>query len=271
MMLSVQGLHAQYGKIKILHDVSLEIGEGEIVALIGANGAGKTTFLKVVSGLVRATQGEVIFMGRRIENLLPEKIARSGISHVPEGRKVFANSTVLTNLEMGAFHRKDKVEIKKDIEKYFEMFPVLGERRNQRAGTLSGGEQQMLVIARGLMARPKLLLLDEPSMGLAPFLVNDIFKIIKKLHQDNISILLVEQNVKKALRITQRAYVMELGRIPYHGTSEQLLNSDEVRKTYLGEVYSPTQEPACETLHSPIQKDLVSAGSGAHQMRKEGR
>jgi branched-chain amino acid transport system ATP-binding protein len=235
MMLSVQGLHAQYGKIKILHNVSLEMEEGEIVALIGANGAGKTTFLKVLSGLVRATQGTVTFKGRRIENRLPEKIAREGIAHVPEGRKVFANSTVLTNLEMGAFHRSDKAGIRRDIEKYFEMFPVLGERCNQRAGTLSGGEQQMLVIARGLMARPKLLLLDEPSMGLAPFLVNEIFKTIIKLHQESIAILLVEQNVKKALRITQRAYVMELGRIPYQGPSAQLLNSDDVRKAYLGE------------------------------------
>jgi branched-chain amino acid transport system ATP-binding protein len=235
MMLSVQGLCAQYGKIKILHDISLEVKKGEIVALIGANGAGKTTFLKVVSGLVRATQGEISFDGSRIENHLPEKIAGYGISHVPEGRKVFAKSTVLTNLEMGAFHRSDQSEIKKDIEKYFQMFPVLSERRNQLAGTLSGGEQQMLVIARGLMARPKLLLLDEPSMGLAPFLVNEIFKIIKGLHQEKISILLVEQNVKKALMITQRAYIMELGRIAYNGLSENLMNSDEIRKTYLGE------------------------------------
>jgi len=237
-MLSVQGLHARYGKINVLHDVSLEVARGEIVALIGANGAGKTTFLKVISGLVRATRGEVTFDGRRIENHLPEKISGYGISHVPEGRKVFAKSTVLTNLEMGAFRRRDKADIRKDIEKYFQMFTVLADRRNQLAGTLSGGEQQMLVIARGLMARPKLLLLDEPSMGLAPFLVNEIFKIIKGLHQENISILLVEQNVKKALRITQRAYVMELGRIAYSGLSEKLLNSDEIRKTYLGETES---------------------------------
>jgi branched-chain amino acid transport system ATP-binding protein len=245
MMLSVQGLHAQYGKIKILHDVSLEVKKGEIVSLIGANGAGKTTFLKVLSGLVRATQGEVSFDGRRIENHLPEKISGYGISHVPEGRKVFAKSTVITNLEMGAFNRKDQSEIKKDIEKYFQMFPVLAERRNQLAGTLSGGEQQMLVIARGLMARPKLLLLDEPSMGLAPFLVNEIFKTIKSLHQENISILLVEQNVKKALKITQRAYIMELGKIAYGGLSEHLLHSDEIRKTYLGET-----DPINKAAHS---------------------
>lgn len=247
-MLSVQGLYAQYGKIKILHDVSLEIKKGEIISLIGANGAGKTTFLKVISGLVRATQGEVTFDGRRIENHLPEKISGYGISHVPEGRKVFAKSTVITNLEMGAFNRRDQSEIKNDIEKYFQMFPVLAERRNQLAGTLSGGEQQMLVIARGLMARPKLLLLDEPSMGLAPFLVNEIFKTIKSLHQENISILLVEQNVKKALKITQRAYIMELGKIAYGGLSEHLLHSDEIRKTYLGET-----DPINKAAHSSSQ------------------
>jgi len=234
-MFTVEGLHAQYGKIKVLHDVSLEVKEGEIVALLGANGAGKSTFLKTVSGLVRATKGTVVFMGKRIENLAPEKIAKAGISHVPEGRKVFSLATVMTNLEMGAFNRRDKTEIKTDIEKYLGVFPVLGTRRTQRAGTLSGGEQQMLAIARGLMARPKFLLLDEPSMGLAPFLVNEIFKIIKELHRENISILLVEQNVKKALKITQRAYVMELGKIPYQGTSEELLRSDVVRKSYLGE------------------------------------
>ncbi len=234
-MFTVEGLHAQYGKIKVLHDVSLEVREGEIVALLGANGAGKSTFLKTVSGLVRATKGTVVFMGKRVENLAPEKIAKAGISHVPEGRKVFSLATVMTNLEMGAFMRTNKTEIKKDMEKYLGVFPVLGSRRTQRAGTLSGGEQQMLAIARGLMARPKFLLLDEPSMGLAPFLVNEIFKIIKELHRENISILLVEQNVKKALKITQRAYVMELGRIPYQGTSEELLRSDVVRKSYLGE------------------------------------
>jgi branched-chain amino acid transport system ATP-binding protein len=235
MMFTVEGLHAQYGKTRVLHDVSLGVEEGESVALIGANGAGKSTFLKTISGLVCATQGTVVFMGRRIENLAPEKIVQAGISQVPEGRKVFSKATVMTNLEMGAFNRTDKAEIKKDIEKYLSMFPVLGDRRGQWAGTLSGGEQQMLAIARGLMARPRFLLLDEPSMGLAPFLVNEIFKIIKELHRGNISILLVEQNVKKALKITQRAYVMELGKIIYQGTSEELLKSDVIRKSYLGE------------------------------------
>ena len=234
-MLSVQGLCAQYGKIKVLHEVSLKVNKGEIVALIGANGAGKTTFLKAISGLVRTTRGEIKFDGRRIENHLPEKISALGIAHVPEGRKVFAKSTVLTNLEMGAFRRHDTAEVKKDIDKFFQMFPVLADRRNQLAGTLSGGEQQMLVIARGLMARPRLLLLDEPSMGLAPFLVNEIFKTIQRLHQESISILLVEQNVRKALKITERAYIMELGRIAYSDLSEKLLISNEIRKTYLGE------------------------------------
>lgn len=234
-MLKVEGIHAQYGKTKVLHDVSMEVNEGEIVALIGANGAGKTTLLNTISGLVRATKGSITFMGRRIANLQPEEIVGMGISQVPEGRNVFSKATVYVNLEMGAFTRKDKPEIKKDIKKYLELFPILGERQNQRAGTLSGGEQQMLAIARGLMARPKLMLFDEPSMGLAPFLVNEVFKIIRELHQDGMSIFLVEQNVKKALVTTQRAYVMELGKVPYEGTSEEMLNSDQIRKSYLGE------------------------------------
>lgn len=234
-MLKIDGIHAQYGKIKVLHDVSLTVGSGEIVGLLGANGAGKTTLLKAISNLVRPTDGTIDFMGRSIRNVSAERIVKAGLSHVPEGRKIFSQATVLTNLEMGAFTRTDKTAIRRDIERYFDLFPILGERSNQLAGTLSGGEQQMLAIARGLMSRPKLLLLDEPSMGLAPFLVNDIFKIIKSLHQKGISILLVEQNVKKALKATQRAYVMELGRIPYHGKSAELLKSDQIRKSYLGE------------------------------------
>jgi len=234
-MLKVNSLHAQYGKIKALFGIDLEIKSGEIVALIGANGAGKTTFLKAVSGLVKASQGSIQFMGRHIENQKAEKIVNLGISHVPEGRMVFTQRTVKTNLQMGAFGRKDKDGVRQDMEKYYEMFPILAERRNQRAGTLSGGEQQMLAIARALMKRPKLLLLDEPSMGLAPFLVNRIFQTIKILNGEGLSILLVEQNVKKALNITQRAYVIELGKIVHHGRSEDLLCSEEVRKSYLGE------------------------------------
>ncbi|MGD9974487.1 MAG: ABC transporter ATP-binding protein [Desulfatirhabdiaceae bacterium] len=234
-MLKVDGIYTQYGKIKVLNNVSFEISAGEIIALIGANGAGKSTFLKTVSGLIRPTQGRVTFMDRDIQGVAPEKIVSAGIAHVPEGRHVFARQTVQTNLEIGAFIRSDTAEIKKDIERYYDIFPILGERRNQPAGTLSGGEQQMLAIARGLMARPRLLLLDEPSMGLAPFLVNEIFRIVGQLHEQGIAIVLVEQNVKKALKITQRAYVMELGQILYHGKSSDLIEDDRVRKSYLGE------------------------------------
>ncbi len=234
-MLKVEGIHTQYGKIKVLKDVSFEISPGEIVALIGTNGAGKSTFLKTISGLVRPTQGRITFMNQDINGIAPEKIVHAGIAHVPEGRHVFARQTVMTNLQVGAFIRKDADEINKDIERYFKIFPILGERRNQPAGTLSGGEQQMLAIARGLMARPRLLLLDEPSMGLAPFLVNEIFRIIGQLHDQGIAIVLVEQNVKKALKITRRAYVMELGKILYHGDSKDLMADDRVRKCYLGE------------------------------------
>ena len=233
-MLKVEGIHTQYGKIKMLSDVSFEINPGEIVALIGTNGAGKSTFLKTISGLVRPTQGRITFMNQDIQGLAPEKIVHAGIAHVPEGRHVFARQTVMTNLEIGAFIRKDADEIQKDIEQYFKIFPILGERRNQLAGTLSGGEQQMLAIARGLMARPRLLLLDEPSMGLAPFLVNEIFRIIGRLHERGIAIVLVEQKVKKALKITRRTYVMELGKILYHGDSKDLIADDRVRKCYLG-------------------------------------
>ena len=234
-MLKVEGIHTQYGKIKMLSDVSFEINPGEIVALIGTNGAGKSTFLKTISGLVRPTQGRITFMNQDIQGLAPEKIVHAGIAHVPEGRHVFARQTVMTNLEIGAFIRKDADEIQKDIEQYFKIFPILGERRNQLAGTLSGGEQQMLAIARGLMARPRLLLLDEPSMGLAPFLVNEIFRIIGRLHERGIAIVLVEQKVKKALKITRRTYVMELGKILYHGDSKDLIADDRIRKCYLGE------------------------------------
>ena len=233
-MFTVEGLHAQYGKIRVLHDVSLEVKEGEIVALLGANGAGKSTFLKTVSGLVRATKGTVVFMGKRIENLAPEKIAKAGLSHVPEGRKVFSQATVMTNLEMGAFNRTDKTEIKKDMEKYLGVFPVLGTRRTQRAGTLSGGEQQMLAIARGLMARPKFLLLDEPSMGLAPVLVELIFDIIKKLNDEGTTILLVEQNAQMALSIAHRGYVLQTGQIVLTDTAEKLKKNEMVQKSYLG-------------------------------------
>ena len=235
-MLTINSLESGYGKIKALFGIDLEIKKGEIVALIGANGAGKTTFLKTVSGLIPATGGTMSFEGQSLNRLPPEKIVNLGISHVPEGRMVFTQRTVETNLQIGAFGRKDKKEIRRDMEKYYEMFPILAERRNQKAGTLSGGEQQMLAIARGLMKRPKLLFLDEPSMGLAPVLVNQIFKTIRELNKTGLSILLVEQNVKKALKITQRAYVIELGKIVHQGNSCDLLDSEQIRKSYLGEV-----------------------------------
>ena len=235
-MLTINSLESGYGKIKALFGIDLEIKQGEIVALIGANGAGKTTFLKTVSGLIQATGGTMSFEGQSLNRLPPEKIVNLGISHVPEGRMVFTQRTVETNLQIGAFGRKDKKEIRRDMEKYYEMFPILAERRNQKAGTLSGGEQQMLAIARGLMKRPKLLFLDEPSMGLAPVLVNRIFETIRELNKTGLSILLVEQNVKKALKITQRAYVIELGKIVHQGNSCDLLDSEQIRKSYLGEV-----------------------------------
>ena len=215
--------------------MSVEVSEGEIVALIGANGAGKTTLLKVISGLLGSTNGTITFLGQRIDKIAPEEIVKLGIAQVPEGRRVFPDSTVLTNLEMGAYIRKDTKEVKKDIEKYFDIFPILFERRNMPASLLSGGEQQMLVIARALMSKPKLVLLDEPSMGLAPQLVNEIFKIIKNLNSEGISIFLVEQDVKKSLKIAQRGYVLETGKVSLQGLSQELLESDDIRKVYLGE------------------------------------
>lgn len=215
--------------------MSVEVSEGEIVALVGANGAGKTTLLKVISGLLGSTNGTITFLGQRIDKIAPEEIVKLGIAQVPEGRRVFPDSTVLTNLEMGAYIRKDTKEVKKDIEKYFDIFPILFERRNMPASLLSGGEQQMLVIARALMSKPKLVLLDEPSMGLAPQLVNEIFKIIKNLNSEGISIFLVEQDVKKSLKIAQRGYVLETGKVSLQGLSQELLESDDIRKVYLGE------------------------------------
>lgn len=234
-MLEVKDLRSGYGKINVLQDVTLRVDAGEMLAVIGANGAGKTTLLKTISGVIKATGGEIRFENRDITRMVPEKIVAAGIAHVPEGRRVFAKATVATNLEMGAFLRKDKIGIKQDMEKFYQLFPILGDRQNQLAGTLSGGEQQMLAIARGLMARPRLLLLDEPSMGLAPVLVNEIMRVILQLYQEGIAILLVEQNVKKALTVTQRACVMELGKIVLEGRSCELLHSDQIRKCYLGE------------------------------------
>ncbi|MEA2021177.1 MAG: ABC transporter ATP-binding protein [Candidatus Caldatribacteriota bacterium] len=231
----MKNISAGYGNIQVLHDVSIEVREGEIVTLVGANGAGKSTLLKVISGLIGSNNGTITFLGKRIDKMAPEEIVKLGMAQVPEGRRVFPDSTVLTNLEMGAYIRKDTKEIKKDIDKYFEIFPILFERRNMPASLLSGGEQQMLVMVRALMSKPKLVLLDEPSMGLAPKLVDEVFKIIKNLNSEGISIFLVEQNVKKSLKIAQRGYVLETGKVSLQGLSQELLESDEIRKVYLGE------------------------------------
>ena len=235
-MLEIKDLVTGYGYIEVLHGISIHIAESEIVALVGANGAGKTTLLKTISGLLRTTSGTISFFDEKLNKLSPDKIVKLGIAHVQEGRNVFPNSTVSVNLQMGGYVRKNSKEVYKSIDKYFEMFPILFKRRNIRASLLSGGEQQMLVIARALMSQPKLLLLDEPSMGLAPNLVNEVFKIIEGIHSEGMAIFLVEQNVKKALQIAERGYVIETGTIALEGSSEDLLVSDEIRKAYLGVV-----------------------------------
>lgn len=233
-MLSIEDINVYYGNIHALKGVSLNINEGEIVTLIGANGAGKSTLLKTVSGLLKPKQGDIIFEGQSIVGKAAQAIVKQGISHVPEGRRVFANMTVEENLELGAFLRKDKVGIKKDMESVFERFPRLLERCKQLSGTLSGGEQQMLAMGRALMARPRLLLLDEPSMGLAPLLVKTIFKIIEDINKSGTTILLVEQNANMALSIANRAYVIETGRVVISGTAEELNSSEQVKQAYLG-------------------------------------
>lgn len=234
MMLKAENLEVYYGNIHALHEVSFEVKEGEIVTLIGANGAGKTSVLHAVSGLIPIRSGSVSFLGQDLTLLAPDKIVQLGLGQVPEGRRIFANLTVKENLEMGAFTRKDPKGIKADYQQVFTRFPRLKERLNQVAGTLSGGEQQMLAIARSLMSRPKLLLMDEPSMGLAPLLVQEIFAIIKEINATGTTILLVEQNAQLALSIADRAYVLETGRVVLQGDAQELANSEEVRKAYLG-------------------------------------
>ncbi|NMC32376.1 MAG: ABC transporter ATP-binding protein [Veillonellaceae bacterium] len=233
-MLKVENINVYYGAIHALKGISVEVNEGEIVTLIGANGAGKSTILRTISGLLRAKTGDILFKDQSIAGMAAEDIVRHGISQVPEGRRIFANMTVSENLEMGAYIRSDKGGIRKDIDKVFERFPRLGERRTQIAGTLSGGEQQMLAIGRGLMSQPKLMLLDEPSMGLAPLLVKEIFSIIKEINAGGTTILLVEQNAHMALSIAHKAYVLETGRITLSGTAKELAESEAVRKAYLG-------------------------------------
>lgn len=233
-MLKIEDVHVYYGNIHALKGVSMDIQQGEIVTLIGANGAGKTTLLKTISGLLKPKSGKIECEGQSISGKKAQAIVKMGISHVPEGRRIFANMSVQENLELGAFLRKDKEGIRKDYEKVFQLFPRLKERRKQQAGTLSGGEQQMLAIGRALMARPKLLLLDEPSMGLAPLLVKTIFQIIQEINETGTTILLVEQNANMALSVADSAYVIETGRVVLSGTPDKLIESDQIKHAYLG-------------------------------------
>ena len=233
-MLKASNLHVYYGAIHAIKDVSFHVDKGEIVTLIGANGAGKSTILNTISGLLRPRVGSVEFMDKNITGMAPHKIVRSHLVQVPEGRKIFAEMTVQENLEIGAYAISDKAKCDRTMEKIYGHFPRLKERRKQLAGTLSGGEQQMLAMGRALMSRPKLLMLDEPSMGLAPLLVEQIFDIIRQLHADGTTILLVEQNAQAALAVADRGYVLETGRIVTEGTGTALLESDTIRKAYLG-------------------------------------
>ncbi|MGB9055765.1 MAG: ABC transporter ATP-binding protein [Pseudolabrys sp.] len=232
--LSIRGLRSGYGKIEVLHDVTLDVARGQIVTLIGANGAGKTTLLKTISGLLRPSAGSITFEGKSIVRRPPHKIVELGISHVPEGRAILKRMTVIDNLRMGAYVRTDS-EIAEDIETALARFPLLSERRLQIAGTLSGGEQQMLAIGRALVARPRLLLFDEPSLGLAPKIVSQIFLTLRELKNEGKTVLLVEQNARQALRVADHGYVLERGRIIYSGSGEELLNMPEVQRTYLGQ------------------------------------
>ena len=233
-MLKIENLHIKYGAIHAVKGIDIEVNEGEIVTLIGANGAGKTSILKALSGLVKPSEGTITYDGKVLNKKSAQDIMKAGISHVPEGRRIFADMTVLENLELGAYQRKDKEGIKKDLEAIYERFPILKDRSKQAAGTLSGGEQQMLAMGRALMANPKILLLDEPSMGLAPILVKEIFSIIKDINAKGTTILLVEQNARMALSVATRAYVMETGKIVMSGTGQELADSEELQKAYLG-------------------------------------
>lgn len=233
-MLKVENLNVHYGKIHAIKGIDFEVNDGEIVTLIGANGAGKSTTLKTLSGILRPTSGTMVFNDVDLTKTKAHKIPELGIVQVPEGRQVFADMTVLENLMMGAYIRNDKKEIEEDLEKIFDYFPRLKERIHQSAGTLSGGEQQMLAMGRAMMTRPKLMLLDEPSMGLAPILVDEIFNMIRTINEGGTTILLVEQNANKALQIADRAYVLETGNIKLSGDAKDLMNNDEVRSAYLG-------------------------------------
>ena len=233
-LLEVEGLVARYGRVTALHDVSLAVDEGEVVTLIGANGAGKTTTLRAISGLLRPAAGTIRFGGRVLAGLAASAIVRAGIGHAPEGRRVFPRMTVRENLELGAYTRRSEAEIAADTERVLTVFPRLRERYAQKAGTMSGGEQQMLAIGRALMSRPRLLLLDEPSLGLAPMLVQTIFAVIREISASGTTILLIEQNARQALAVADRGYVLEVGRIAYSGSAQDLQASDAVRAAYLG-------------------------------------
>ncbi|MBT2688815.1 ABC transporter ATP-binding protein [Bacillus sp. ISL-47] len=232
-MLKVNGISAFYGKIQVLKNIGLEVEEGSIVTILGANGAGKTTTMKTISGLLKPQQGSIEFQGEEVKGLRPDQLLRKGIALVPEGRQILSGMTVLENLEMGAYHRKDN-EIDRDIKNVMARFPILEERQKQLGGTLSGGQQQMLAIARAILSKPKLLLLDEPSMGLAPLIVADIFKIIKEINEAGTTVLLVEQNARQALRISDYGYVLETGKIVAEGSSQELLNDPRIMEAYLG-------------------------------------
>lgn len=233
-MLKVENLSVHYGMIQAVRDVSFEVNEGEVVSLIGANGAGKTSILRTISGLVRPSAAKIEFLGQEIQKVPAQKIVAAGLSQVPEGRHVFPGLTVMENLEMGAFLKKDREENQANLKKVFSRFPRLEERKNQDAATLSGGEQQMLAMGRALMSTPKLLLLDEPSMGLAPIFIQEIFDIIQDIQKQGTTVLLIEQNANKALAIADRGYVLETGKVVLTGTGKELLASEEVRKAYLG-------------------------------------
>jgi branched-chain amino acid transport system ATP-binding protein len=234
-LLKVKQIETYYGSIQALKSVSLEVQEGSIICLLGANGAGKTTLINTISGVNNPSRGEIIFSGKRIDRLSADKIVKLGISHVPQGREIFPFLTTKKNLELGAYIRKDKKAVAQDMEKIYGIFPILKERRNQQAGTLSGGEQQMLAIGRALMSRPKLLLLDEPSLGLAPLVVEEIYKVIQEIKASGTTIFLVEQNARMALSISSYGYIMELGEIVLEDTCKNLLCHDDVRRSYLGE------------------------------------
>ncbi len=234
-MLEVKDLQVYYGVIQALKGISFEVNQGEVIALIGANGAGKTTTLQTLTGIIPAKSGSISFEGRDITKVPAHKIVEMGMAHVPEGRRVFAEMSVYENLLMGAYTRKDKNEISQSLANVYKRFPRLEERKNQRAGTLSGGEQQMLAMGRALMSKPRIILMDEPSMGLSPIFVNEIFDIIKEVSEGGTTVLLVEQNAKKALSIADRAYVLETGNITLSGKAEDLLNDESVQKAYLGE------------------------------------